>query len=382
MMDGYLATEPLDLGRLTAALAPMGATHDRDASFPFDALAMLHEAGLLGLTVSRALGGADAPLTRCLPLVEAVAQGCAATALVFAMQMIQQRTVSLSTKFPTALRERLGRDAVEHGALLNVLRVEPGLGSPSRGGLPETIACPVPGGWSLSGRKIYSTGAPGLTWFMVWSRTDEAEPRVGMIVVPAQADGVSIEATWDHLGLRASGSHDVVFDGVFVPDENLADMRLPQGWTEREPEQAVWNTMLISALYTGVAIAARDWTADFLKHRVPTNLGAALATLPRMQEAMGGIEALIKTNRRLVASAAADYEAGQPPSTIECNLIKVTVAENAIAAVQQMVALTSNHGLSRSNPLERHMRDVLCARIHTPQPDAAHIAAGRAILGL
>jgi alkylation response protein AidB-like acyl-CoA dehydrogenase len=57
------------------------------------------------------------------------------------------------------------------------------------------------------------------------------------------------------------------------------------------------------------------------------------------------------------------------------------VAENAITAVQQAVALSSNHGLSRTNPLERHLRDVLCARIHTPQADAAHIAAGRAALG-
>ena len=45
------------------------------------------------------------------------------------------------------------------------------------------------------------------------------------------------------------------------------------------------------------------------------------------------------------------------------------------------MALTGNHGLSRANPLERHLRDVLCARIHTPQADAAHVAAGRAALG-
>jgi alkylation response protein AidB-like acyl-CoA dehydrogenase len=139
--------------------------------------------------------------------------------------------------------------------------------------------------------------------------------------------------------------------------------------------------MLIAALYTGVAMAARDWTADFLRNRAPTSLGASLATLPRMQEAMGKIEALLATNRRLAMSAARDYEAGHPPSVVECNLIKVTAAENAIAAVQDCVALTSNHGLSRANPLERHLRDVLCARIHTPQADAGHIAAGRALLG-
>jgi alkylation response protein AidB-like acyl-CoA dehydrogenase len=381
-MDGYFATDSLDLQRLAAELAPLGAVHDRDASFPFDALARLHEAGLLGLTVSRANGGAEAPLIRCITIVEAIAQACPATALVFAMQLIQQRTVARSPNWPAALRDQVGRDAVENGALINALRVEPGLGSPSRGGLPETTARRVPGGWALSGRKIYSTGSPGLTWGMVWARTDEDAPRVGMVLVPMRSPGVTIEETWDHLGLRASGSHDVVFDGVFVPDENLADMRLPNAWGHPEAEHTVWNNMLIAALYTGVAMAARDWTAEFLRNRVPTNLGASLATLPRMQEAMGKIEALLATNRRLVASAAADYEAGRPPSIIECNLIKVNAAENAIAAVQDCVVLTSNHGLSRANPLERHLRDVLCARIHTPQPDVAHAAAGRAVLGL
>ena len=380
-MDGSFAPDVLDLRRLTAELAPLGAAHDRDASFPFDALDRLRAAGLLGLTVSRTLGGAEAPLPRCVALVEAVAQGCPATALVFAMQLIQQRTVARNPNWPAHVRDRVGRDAVENGALLNALRVEPGLGSPSRGGLPETTASRASGGWVLNGRKIYSTGSPGLTWGMVWSRTDEDAPRVGMILVPMQAAGVTIEETWDHLGLRASGSHDVVFDGVFVADENLVDMRLPSAWGPPEPEHTVWNNMLIAALYTGVAIAARDWTAEFLRNRVPTNLGASLATLPRMQEAMGKIEALLATNRRLVASSAADYEAGRPPSNVECNLIKVTAAENAIAAVQDCVALTSNHGLSRSNPLERHLRDVLCARIHTPQADAAHVAAGRALLG-
>ena len=54
--------------------------------------------------------------------------------------------------------------------------------------------------------------------------------------------------------------------------------------------------------------------------------------------------------------------------------------ENAIAAVQLATELAGNHGLSRHNKLERHLRDVLCARIHTPQPDAAWTAAGRIAL--
>ena len=91
-----------------------------------------------------------------------------------------------------------------------------------------------------------------------------------------------------------------------------------------------------------------------------------------------GIEALLLTNDRLIASGARD--AGLEAA--EAGLIKTVAAENAIAVVQEAVALCGNHALARSNPLERHLRDVLCARIHTPQPDSAYGVAGRRALGV
>lgn len=96
-----------------------------------------------------------------------------------------------------------------------------------------------------------------------------------------------------------------------------------------------------------------------------------------MQEAVGRIEALLLTNDRLIVSGARD--AGLEAA--EAGLIKTVAAENAIAVVQEAVALCGNHALARSNPLERHLRDVLCARIHTPQPDSAYGVAGRRALG-
>jgi alkylation response protein AidB-like acyl-CoA dehydrogenase len=133
-------------------------------------------------------------------------------------------------------------------------------------------------------------------------------------------------------------------------------------------------------MYGGVARAARDWTLGFLRRRAPTSLGAPLASLPRVQEAVGAIEERRLAAERLLASAAAAVDAGQPPPGREANLLKVTLAEHAVAIVEQCAALAGNHALARRNPLERHWRDVLCARIHTPQADAARLAAGRAAL--
>ncbi len=389
------ATEAGDASFL-AELAAHAAEVDRNGAFPWESLDALHAAGLLAITARPEDGGEDATLARCAQLGRQAGRGCASTALIFAMQLIHLRS-SASPNWPAPLRAQVGRSAGRFGALINALRVEPALGTPARGGLPETMARRTADGWSIRGRKIYSTGAPGLTWMLVFARvelggspdvepsgspdTDEAVPRMGQFLVPANSPGVSIEETWDQLGLRGSGSHDVVFEDVLVPLDHAVDLRLPADWARPDPVGMAWNNLMIAALYTGVAEAARDWIVSFLQDRKPANLGAPLATLPRMQEAVGRIEAKLLANRRLVAGAAADTDAGHPPSAVESGLIKTIAAENVVAAVQDAMQLAGNHGLSRANPLERHLRDALCSRVHTPQPDAAFTAAGRAALG-
>ena len=116
--------------------------------------------------------------------------------------------------------------------------------------------------------------------------------------MPARAHGVRVVETWDQLGLRASGSHDLVLQDVEVPADHAVDIRRPQDWGRPDETQTAWNALTIAALYTGVATAARNWLVGFLQDRVPSNLGAPLASLPRMQEAVGGIEALLLANRR------------------------------------------------------------------------------------
>jgi alkylation response protein AidB-like acyl-CoA dehydrogenase len=380
-MDGMMVRDAGADDALVATLAAHAADVDRTGRFPWESLEALREAGLLALTARREDGGQEAGLAASVELVRRVGRGCASTALILAMQLTHLHAIA-HADWPEHLRARVSRGAGRCGALINALRVEPALGSPARGGLPETVARRTADGWSICGRKIYSTGAPGLTWMLVFARTDEDTPRVGQFLVPARSAGVRIEETWDQLGLRGSGSHDVIFEDVAIPADHAVDVRAPAGWGRRDADGAAWIALPIAALYTGVAEAARDWTLTFLRERVPANLGAPLATLPRAQEAMGRIEALLLANRRLIAGAASDADAGRPPAPQESGLIKTVAAENAIEAVQAALQLAGNHGLSRANPLERHLRDVLCARVHTPQPDAAYVAAGRVALGL
>ena len=374
---------PFDCARVLACeFTARAAQHDRDASFPFENFKELSEAGLLALTVPTALGGHGAGALDTARILGIFGKADPSTALVLSMHYIQHLVMARSSRWPGRLARKLARETIDGVALINALRVEPDLGSPARGGLPATIARKTETGWRLSGRKIYSTGAPILKWYTVWAKTDEPNVRVGLFLVPAGLPGTRIVETWDHLGLRASGSHDVVFDDVVFPLDHEIDVRQPAEWLVPDFTQAAAHAVFIAAIYDGVARAARDWLVGFLKNRVPSNLGASLATLPRSQDVVGGIETRLTANARLIDSFAADYDNGVLLSPSESNTIKLTVTNNAVAVVEDALSLAGNHGLTRANPLERHYRDVLCGRVHTPQDDSTRASAGRLALGI
>jgi alkylation response protein AidB-like acyl-CoA dehydrogenase len=136
----------------------------------------LREAGLLALTAPKRLGGLEADLPTALKVVSSVARGEPATALVLVMQYLFHASVEGRSGWPEHLKQRVIGEAIRDGALINALRVEPDLGTPARGGLPATVARRTPEGWRINGRKIYSTGSTALTWFVVWARSDDAEP--------------------------------------------------------------------------------------------------------------------------------------------------------------------------------------------------------------
>ncbi|MBB3213458.1 alkylation response protein AidB-like acyl-CoA dehydrogenase [Herbaspirillum sp. Sphag1AN] len=366
------------LQQLASEFAATAAEHDRDGSFPHQNFERLHQHGLLSLTVPHFAGGHAATLAQTRRVIGAVAYGDPSTALVLSMQYLQHAANSRTARWPTQLYRQVATEAVRDGALINALRVEPELGTPARGGLPATVARRVPQGWCISGRKIYSTGIPRLTWLNVWARSDDAQPLVGSWLVHRDTPGVSVVENWDHLGMRATGSHEVIFDDVLVPAEHAVDVAPANSQPDIDPTTLLWSAVLLGAIYDGVARAARDWLVDWLQNRVPANLGTPLASLPRFQEAVGQIDAWLLSNRLLLDAAAANTRVASDDS----GRIKYLVTTQAIAVVEKAIEISGNPGLSRNNALERHYRNVLCSRIHTPQNDSILINAGRiALLG-
>ncbi|OUM06133.1 acyl-CoA dehydrogenase [Pseudomonas syringae] len=362
------------LAGLTAALAETAEQYDVSAAFPHANFRLLHSHGLLGLTVPAELGGGGADLVRAQQVVSAVAKGEPSTALILVMQYLQHSRLQENRNWPSHLREQVAEEAVRDGALINALRVEPDLGTPARGGLPGTLARRTREGWRISGSKVYSTGSHGLTWFAVWARSDDADPLVGSWLVHKDTPGITIIEDWDHLGMRATCSHEVRFDNVLVPLEQAVSV---SPWSaphaELDGSGMLWMAVLLSSVYDGIAHSARDWLVQWLEQRTPSNLGAALSTLPRFQETVGHIDTLLFANQSLLQAAAQGHTCASHAAQI-----KFLVTGNAIRAVELAIEASGNPGLSRNNPLQRHYRNVVCGRVHTPQNDAVLTNAGKA----
>lgn len=368
-----------DLDAVTAELAETAAEYDQSGAVPVRGLEAVHRAGLFTATVGRQYGGPGAGPLETARILTALGEGDPSVALIVANTLMAHAAQAANAHWPAAFYDDVLRRSAAGPTPVNAIRAEPELGAPARGGLPATTARRTSSGWILNGHKAYATGGTALAYHVVWAVADEPGvevPRVGHVIVPADRPGITWVETWDHLGLRASNTHDVIYEGVELPEEAFVEIPRGADGVYRDPAATTGpGSFGHPALYIGVARAARRAFAEFARSRVPAGLGRPIATTERIQSVAGEIDLQIAQAETLLQGALLRDDV-----LPQLSVIKVAIARAAVAAVQTAVAALGNPGLSRRNSLERHLRDVLCVRVHPPQEDAALLAAGRRVL--
>jgi acyl-CoA dehydrogenase len=359
-----------DLGR---RIAPHAAAHDRDGSFVDEGYAVLKEAGYLALAVPTQFGGMGATIAQVAAAQAELAKHCASTALASAMH--------LHVTLFGAWRHRRDMPGAE-----KMLRrvVDEGLVVVSTGGNdwtePNGTAVPVEGGWKVNGRKVFASQSPvGDVLSTAFTHDDpETGRRIIGMSVPVRAPGVEIVETWDSMGMRGTGSHDVVLTDVFVPEAAVVGIR-PWGVMDPGLQDVAQHAMpVVTAVYLGVAEGARD-------HALAAVRGTARAEDPSVQRLAGLLDGRLRAARWTLFAATAELGDDPTPSMERVTAImqaKRAVAEAVLESCDLALQIGGGASYARRGRLEQAVRDVRGILYHPFTPEATILKAGRHALGL
>jgi alkylation response protein AidB-like acyl-CoA dehydrogenase len=311
-------------------------------------------------------------LGTCTEAQLALAQGSTSTALVAAMQLHLFGHALETGAWGEHAPDFCGRAV--RGELFNAAASEPQLGSPSRGGLPQTEAVREGDTLIVTGHKTWVTGGERLDHLLVRVTLEE---RAANVWVPNGLPGVRWKRTWGGgLSLRASSSHDVFFDDVRVKASHL----VPEG----RGGPNLWFPTLIAATYLGTAFAARDAAVRYALERVPTALGRPIGTLPTIQRQLGEMEVRLLAARTLLLETARAWTGEGDRGAYHPRVVaaKHVAVETALWVTEAALRLAGGASLGSELPLERFFRDVRAGLMHPPSGDAALELVGRRALNL
>ena len=369
-------------------IASRAARYDAAAEFPTEDLRDLRAEGLLGLMVPATLGGAGAGFEEYARVAMALARASGSTALVFNMHAsVTGGLASIPDEMAHALgaaesffetRDRILRAAAE-GAVYGVAISEPDVGS--RLSALRATYQPEANGFRIRGLKSAVSGAGHLDAYLVAARRAHSdEPVVSYFLVP-QGPGLSVERTWDPLGMRATASNALTID-TRVPTEALLGgvegLVLPLA--QAMPQ---WLVASYAAVYVGVAQAAVAEAARYLKERTVAGERGGLTRLPSVRGRLGRAEAEVEAARLVLEQAArlVDIQPGDPATNRWVYRAKLLAGDAAMRAAAGLAEACGLGALQRGSPMERIFRDARSGAIMPPPSDVAAEYLGAAALG-
>jgi alkylation response protein AidB-like acyl-CoA dehydrogenase len=369
---------------LAQKFAARAAQHDAAGSFPHENYADLRASGYPLLTVPTAFGGWGASLYEAVLAQEQLAMGDGSTALAIGMHVQTVGAAAESRPWANEMFPRLCAEIVSRCALVNSCATEPELGSPSHGGAPKTTARLEGDEWIIHGHKTFASLAPELDYFIITAAftAEDGTPQAGRFLVARQA-AVRIVPTWNSLGMRSTGSHDLYLEGARAPREALLSAAPISLADPSKPNVNAWFILIVSAVYLGVAAAAQQVALRYAHERTPTALGKPIATLESIQRRLGEGELALKTARAMLYHTAMRWDAepearsAMADSLIAC---KLTVTNAAIQVVNHAMRAVGGASMTPALPLERYYRDVQAGLFHPPSDENGLLMLGKLAL--
>lgn len=334
-------------------IKPRAIEIDTEAKFPEDIFKQMGELGLMGIPFPEEYGGAGGDTISYALAAEEIAKVCGSTGLSYAAAV----SLGASPLYMFGTKEQKQQYLVplaEGRALGSFGLTEPNAGSDAGG--TKTTAVEDGDDFIINGEKCFITNASFAETLIITAVTGKNEKGrniISAIIVPTNADGVTITSNYDKMGVRGSDTAEIVLDNVRVPKTNL--LGDPKAGFKQFLSTLDGGRISIGALGVGIAQASLDKALNYAKERM--QFGKPISSFQAIQFKLADMAMEVELARTMVLKAAWLKDNNKPFSK-EAAYAKLFATETAVRAADQAIQIHGGYGYMREYEVERYLRDA------------------------
>jgi acyl-CoA dehydrogenase len=372
-----LSDEQRDLRALAREFAekeirPRAAEYDESSTHPVDVIAKAHELGLMNIHIPEEFGGPALSIFDGILVGEELSWGCSGIAVSIIVNTLGAAPVVLAGS-DEQKREWLS-PLLEEPILCSFALTEPNAGSDVSG--IQTTAVREGDDYVINGSKMFISNAGHAAWMVVFASTDKSKGQKGLsaFIVPADADGFTVEKHLDKMGQRATDTSAVAFQDVKVPAANRLG---EEGEGFKIAMRTLDHTRPGTAIgAVGVARAAYELSVEYSRERV--QFGQPIAMNQGVNFLIADMAAEIEAARLLTWQAAWLLDQGKR-ATLESSLAKRFASDTAMKVTTDAVQIFGGYGYMKEYPVEKLMRDAKLFQIYEGTSQIQRLVIAREI---
>ena len=358
-------------------VAPVVDEHERERRFPVDIVRRIGELGWLGIPIPEDEGGTGLDTLAYAVAVEEIGRVWGSLGLIVAAHT----SLGCGPLHLAGTREQIERFLVPmaSGKVIGAYGLtEPGAGSDAGG--TRTTARLDGDAWVLDGAKRFITNAGQAGTYIVTARTgttDKGDAEISAFIVPADTPGFSVGRLEDKLGLHASATGELRFEGARIPADNLLGT---QGDGFRTFLKILdGGRISIGALAVGLAQAALDASIPYAQTR--EQFGRPIGSFQGVAFMVADMATEIEAARQLVWKSAWLKDQGRDFGLVAAQA-KLFASEVSSRATNDAIQIHGGYGYVTDYPVERYLRDAKLTEIGEGTSQVQRLVIARKILGL